>query len=77
LLNLLNLPNLRFLLCHWGLLLIHNDLLRSRNLLQDQVGYNIKLTNTISDLAKISITRSSTQASNKDAENFVTKQRLW
>jgi len=74
---LLNLPNLRFLLCHWGLLLINNNLLRSRNLLQDQVGYNIKLTTTIYDPAKISITRSSTQASNKDAENFVSKQKLW
>jgi hypothetical protein len=41
------------------------------------VGYNIKLTNTIYDLTRIKTTKNCTQASNKDAENFVTKKRPW
>jgi hypothetical protein len=41
----------------------------------DQAGFNHNLTNTISDLAKNSITRRFTRASSKDAESFVAKPK--
>jgi hypothetical protein len=74
---LLNLRNLQFLLCNRCHLLSNNNLLWISNPSLDLVGYNIKLTNTIYDLVRISITRSSTQASSEDEENFVAKQKLW
>jgi hypothetical protein len=39
------------------------------------VDFNLKLTNTISDLKKISTTKNSTRVSNKDAENFGAKEK--
>jgi hypothetical protein len=41
------------------------------------VDYTNQLTNTIYNLIRISITRSSTQASNRDAENFEAKPKPW
>jgi hypothetical protein len=48
---------------------------RISHLSPDQVGFNNQSTNTISDLAKISITWSSTPELSKDAANFVAKQK--
>jgi len=82
--NLHNQYNLQLNWCHLRFHLDHNCnrlfnfyLHQTCNPLPDQVGYKIKLTNTIYDLARTSTTRNCTQASNKDAENFVAKQRPW
>jgi hypothetical protein len=55
--------------------LINHYLFQTCHLLPDQVDFNLKLTNTIYDLDKISTTKNCTQVSNKDAENFITKQK--
>jgi hypothetical protein len=75
--HLLYFSNLQFLLLHWRNRPLNHNLLQTYSPLPDQVGYNLKPTNLICNLARISTTKNSTQASSKDAENFVAKQRPW
>jgi hypothetical protein len=73
--HLLYFSNLQFLLLHRRNRPLNHNLLQTYSPLPDQVVYNLKPTNLIYNLARISTTKNSTQASSKDAENFVTRPR--
>jgi hypothetical protein len=76
--NLLsNLSNLLISLRNLRSLLSNNNLYLFKNQFLDPVAYKNQLTNMIYDLVQISITRSSTQASSRDAENFDAKPKPW